>query len=110
MLQPAGDLGLEQEPRPADGVVGVLVLDLLEGDLAVQLVVVGDEDLPRPPLAWGRRMRNRWPSRGGRADGVGGGAVGVVVGPAAPAPTWARVASMSGSAIRARLSRIERPS
>ena len=45
MLQAAGDLRLEEEPRPAPGVVGVAVLDLLQGDLAVQLLVVGDEDL-----------------------------------------------------------------
>ena len=45
VLQPAGDLGLQQEPRAAVGVVGVAVLDLLERDLAVQLLVVGHEDL-----------------------------------------------------------------
>ena len=44
MLQPAGDLGLEQEPLAADRVVGVLVEDLLERDLAVQLGVERDED------------------------------------------------------------------
>ena len=44
VLQPAGDLGLEQEPLPAGGVVGVLVEDLLERHLAVQLRVERHED------------------------------------------------------------------
>ncbi len=50
MLQTAGDLGLEQESGAADLVVGVVVEDLLEGDLAVQLAVDGDEDGPQAPL------------------------------------------------------------
>ena len=37
MLQPAGDLGLDQETGAADRIVGVLHLDLLERDLAVKL-------------------------------------------------------------------------
>jgi hypothetical protein len=41
VLQAAGHLGFEQKPRPAVGVVGVAALDLLEGDLAVELAVVG---------------------------------------------------------------------
>ena len=45
VLQPAGDLGLDEEPGPAGRVVGVAVVDLLEGDLAVQLLVEGDEDV-----------------------------------------------------------------
>jgi hypothetical protein len=47
VLQAAGDLGLQQETRPAARVVGVRGLDLLEGHLAVQLLVVGHEDLPQ---------------------------------------------------------------
>ena len=47
VLQPAGDLGLQQEPRAAVGSSACCVVDLLEGDLAVQLVVEGDEDLAR---------------------------------------------------------------
>ena len=43
MLQPAGDLGLEQEAGAAGRVVGVLGLDLLERDLAVQLRIHRDE-------------------------------------------------------------------
>ena len=48
VLQPAGDLRLQQEAGPADGVVGVDGLDLLQGHLAVQLPVEGDEDLAQP--------------------------------------------------------------
>ena len=51
VLQPAGDLGLEQEACAAVRVVGVLVEDLLEGDLAVQLAVEGHEDRPQPARA-----------------------------------------------------------
>ena len=39
MLQPAGDLGLQQEPGAARGVVGVVVEDLLERHFPVQLAV-----------------------------------------------------------------------
>jgi hypothetical protein len=80
MLQAAGDLGLEQESRAADRVVGVLVEDLLRRHLSVQLAVKGDEagaqstSGVRPqeaePLAFGGR----------RADGVARRAVGVAVG------------------------------
>ena len=42
VFQPAGHLGLDQEPRAAGGVVGVLGLDLLERDLAVQLGIQSD--------------------------------------------------------------------
>ena len=44
VLEPAGDLGLDEEAGSADGVVGAVVEDLLESDLAVQLGVEGDED------------------------------------------------------------------
>ena len=44
MFEAAGDLGFEQEAGSLAGVVGVAVLDLLEGDLATQLLVVGDVD------------------------------------------------------------------
>ena len=46
MLEPAGDLGLQQEPGAAVGVVGALGLDLFEGDLALQLGVERDRDHP----------------------------------------------------------------
>jgi hypothetical protein len=48
VFEPAGDLALEEEPRPAVGPAGVVGLHLLEGDLALQLLVVGDEDLAEP--------------------------------------------------------------
>ena len=48
---------------PADRIVGVFVEKLLEGDLAVQFAVHGDEDrIADPPWACGRSMRNRRPS------------------------------------------------
>ena len=53
MLQAAGDLGLDDEPGPAVGVVGVVRLDLLERDLAVELGVLGDEDLAHPAPGMG---------------------------------------------------------
>jgi hypothetical protein len=79
MLQPAGDLGLEQESLPAGGVVGVPLEDLLERHLAVQLAVQGHEDGPQ--AAPGVRAQEAEPLAvaGGRADGVAGGAVGVSV-------------------------------
>ena len=52
VLQAAGDLRLDQEPRAADGIVGMAVEDLLEGHLAVQLGVERDEHRRR-----GRRER-----------------------------------------------------
>ena len=48
VLQAARDLGFEQEARAVISQIGVLCLDLLEGDLAVQLLVVGDEDFAQP--------------------------------------------------------------
>ena len=45
MLQAAGDLGLADEPGPAVGAVGLRGLDLLEGDLAAELLVVRHEHL-----------------------------------------------------------------
>ena len=44
MLQSAGDLGLQQEPPAAGGVVGVIVEDLLQRHLAMQLLIHGHED------------------------------------------------------------------
>jgi hypothetical protein len=48
VLQAGGDLGLAQEAPPALAVVGVGRLDALEGDLAVQLGVLGHVDLAQP--------------------------------------------------------------
>ena len=44
VLESAGDLGLQQEALAANRVVGVTVEDLLERDLAVQLVIERHED------------------------------------------------------------------
>ena len=43
MLQPAGDLGLEQKSLAAHRIVGVLLEDLLERHLTMQLGVECDE-------------------------------------------------------------------
>ena len=77
MLKPAGDLGLEQEPLAADRVVGMLIKDLLERDLAMELGIerheYGAQAAARmrtqhaEPLAVGR----------GRAHGVIDGTVGI---------------------------------
>ena len=48
MLELAGDLGLEHELGASRAVVGMFVLDFLEGDLAVELVVEGDRDDAEP--------------------------------------------------------------
>ena len=53
VLEAAGDLGLEDEPGAAGGVVGVVVEDLLERDLAVQLGVERDEDRAQPAAGVG---------------------------------------------------------
>ena len=53
MLQPAGDLGFEEEPGAAGGIVGVVVEDLLEGDFAVKLAVERDEDRAQPAACMG---------------------------------------------------------
>ena len=79
MLERAGDLGLGDEAFAAERIVGVLLDDLLERDLAVELAIKCQEDDPQPssrmrpddaePLAVGR----------GRANKVIGGPVGVIV-------------------------------
>ena len=78
VLQSAGDLGLDQEPLPAGGVVGMVVEDLLERHLAMQLGIQGDEDRAQP--AAGVRPQHAEPLAvaGGRADRVTGGAVDVL--------------------------------
>ncbi len=47
MFEAARDLSFEDEPGPAVRVVGVMIEDLLEGDLAVQLGVQRDKNLPQ---------------------------------------------------------------
>lgn len=48
MFEPGGHLGLDQEPPPALGVGGALVLETLDGDGAVQRGVRGAEHFPDP--------------------------------------------------------------
>ena len=50
MLEVSGDLGLEDESRAARLVGGDLFLHLLERDLAMQLLVAGDEHAAQPTL------------------------------------------------------------
>ena len=79
MLEPPGDLGLEQEAGAAVRVVGVAVEDLLQRDLAVQLRVEGHGDGPQAAPGVGPEDAEPLAVGGGRADGEAGGAVGVVV-------------------------------
>ena len=72
MLQPAGDLGLEQEAGAAGRVVGVLLEDLLQRDLAVQLLVEGDEDGAEPAVDEGPQDAEPLALGGRDADGVTG--------------------------------------
>jgi hypothetical protein len=53
MLQPAGDLGFEQKPLPADWIVSVVVEDLLQRHLTVQLAVECHEDGAQAALGEG---------------------------------------------------------
>ena len=110
VLQPAGDLGLEQEPLAADRVVGVLVEDLLEGHLAVQLGVERDEDGTQAALGVGPQDAEPLAVGGCRADRVAGGAVGV--GRRRSSRSRADMGERRldiGIAESARLSRVERP-
>ena len=79
VLQAAGDLGLEQEPRPARRFVGVVVEDLLERHLAVKLGVDGDEDGAQAAPGVGPQDAEPLAVGSGRAHGVAGGAVGIAV-------------------------------
>ena len=53
MFEPAGDLGLQQEPPTAVGVVGSFGLDLLQRHLALKLGVEGHRDLADASLGVG---------------------------------------------------------
>ena len=71
MFEAPGDLGLEDEPGPAAGVVGMAIEDLLEGELAVQLVVDRHEDGPQAALGVGPEAAEA-PPVGGRPRREGG--------------------------------------
>ncbi len=49
MLEPAGNLGLDQEAGATLGAVGVPELDLLESHLATELLIQSNEDLAQAP-------------------------------------------------------------
>ena len=77
MLEPAGDFGFEQKPLAAVGIVGVVVKDLFEGDLAMELVVEGDKYGSQAAAGVPGRSTRKPPDcpRSSAADGVRGGAV-----------------------------------
>ncbi len=79
VLEPTGDLGLEQKPLAADRIVGVLVEYLLDGDLAMQLAIERDEYRPQP--APGMRPKDPKPLAiaGRLADGIRGCQVEITV-------------------------------
>ena len=80
VFQPAGDLGLEQEPTSAVRVVRVRVEDLLQRHLAVELGVEGDKDRPQTAPGVGPQHAEPQAIIGGGADGIAGRAVRVVIG------------------------------
>ncbi len=79
MLEPAGDLGLEQEPRPAYGIVGMMVEDLLQSDLAVQLGVERDKDRSQPTAGGGPQNAEPLAAGSGCADSEARRAVNIPV-------------------------------
>ena len=68
VLQPAGDLGLDQKAETALGVGGVLSPDHLERDLSSQLLVEGHIDLAQPPAIKKPDDAKSTSGRGRRAD------------------------------------------
>ena len=60
MFQPASDPRLEQKPLPPDGVRRDVSPDLLQGDLTIELGIVGQEDLTQPPRC--KRTKNSVPA------------------------------------------------
>src|SRR5262249_3179436 len=48
VLQPASDLGLQEEARLADRIISVVGPELLQSDLAIQFGVESQEDLAQP--------------------------------------------------------------
>ena len=68
MLQPAGDLRLQEKARTALRVVGVLALNLLQRHLAVQLLILGDKHFTQAASG----MRPQDAITQSRACGLGG--------------------------------------
>ncbi len=79
MLQPAGDLGLDQKTAAADRIVGMMVEYLLKGHLAVQLDIECDKYGTQTPAGMGPQYPEPSAPTGHHADGVARGAVGVAV-------------------------------
>ena len=79
VLQSACDFGLDDESPAADGIVGVLLDDLLERHLAVQLGIQGHENLAQPAACVRPQDAEPLAVAGGRAQGQTGGALGVVI-------------------------------
>src|SRR5262249_46067094 len=80
MLQAPGHLGLELESGAVLWVVGISVLDLLEGHVAIQLRIERAEGLPQS--TFGVRPEEAEPSARGRRTAdrdIGDGAVWIVV-------------------------------
>src|SRR5262249_6382284 len=80
VLESAGNLSLQQEPLAAGGVVGVVVEDLLQRHLAMQILVGGDEDGPRPAGGVGPEDAEPLAVACGSPDGVGAGSPAIAVG------------------------------
>ena len=80
VLESAGHFGFQEKPRPTDRIIGVLVEDLLERDLAVKLAVQRDEDSAQTTLGVGSQDAESLSIGRGRADAVCGGGVGVITG------------------------------
>jgi hypothetical protein len=75
VLQAAGDLGLDDEPLTTGRIVCVMVLDLLQGDLAVQLGVERHEHGAQAAACVGPQDEESLAVAGGAADGEGFGLV-----------------------------------
>ena len=80
VFQAAGDLRLEQEAGAADHIIGVPLEDLLERDLAMQLLVQCHEDSAQATPGVGAEDAESQPVGGRGADGEAGGAVGAAIG------------------------------
>jgi hypothetical protein len=77
MLQLTRDLGLQQEARPALRLAGVAFLDLLEGDLSVEFLVAGHEDLAQAAPGVRPQDAKAGKRAGGIANDLGGGGIGI---------------------------------
>ena len=80
VLEPPGDLGLDQEPLAATRVVGMVAQKLFQRHLAVQLGVQRHEDGPQPTLGVGPKQAKPLAVRSSRPDRVAGRAVGAFAG------------------------------